>query len=105
MEYGINFNNDDTILTALEDLNSTFFTEYSDSEDEKESSIISNNNDDDNDDEIISDFDNNFDLNNFEFKEVSDNYVEDKIYDDLKLKVKEFFKKGSVHVILINPVL
>ncbi|CAB4423736.1 unnamed protein product [Rhizophagus irregularis] len=95
MEYGINFNDNDTVLTALEDLNNTFFIEYSnseDSEDEKESNIIPNN---DNDDKITSDFDNNSNLNNFEFEEVPDSYIEDKIYDNLKLKVKEFFKKGK----------
>ncbi|GET00086.1 hypothetical protein GLOIN_2v1769618 [Rhizophagus clarus] len=60
-----------------------------DFENEKESNIIPNNNDD----EITSDFDNNSNLNDFEFEEVPDNYIEDKIYNNLKLKVKEFFKK------------
>ncbi|PKK60271.1 hypothetical protein RhiirC2_793572 [Rhizophagus irregularis] len=95
MEYGINFNDNDTVLTALEDLDNTFFIEYSnseDSEDKKESNIILNNN---NDDEITSDFDNNSNLNNLEFEEIPDSYIEDKIYDNLKLKVKEFFKKGK----------
>jgi hypothetical protein len=95
MEYGINFNDNDTVLTALENLDNTFFIEYSnseDSEDEKESNIIPNNDDDDG---ITSDFDNNSNLNNFEFEEVPDSYIEDKIYDNLKLKVKEFFKKGK----------
>ncbi|RGB37405.1 hypothetical protein C1646_756931 [Rhizophagus diaphanus] len=64
--------------------------EYGNSEDEKDSNIIPNNNDDD---EITSDFDNNSNLNNFEFEEIPDNYIEDKIYHNLKLKVKEFFKK------------
>ncbi|GES94708.1 hypothetical protein GLOIN_2v466922 [Rhizophagus clarus] len=94
MEYGINFNDDDTIITALENLDNTFFIKYSnsdDSEDKKESNIIPNNVDD----EITLDFDNNSNLNDFEFEEVPDNYIEDKIYDNLKLKVKEFFKKGK----------
>ena len=29
MEYGINFNHNDTVLTALENLDNTFFIEYS----------------------------------------------------------------------------
>lgn len=108
MEYGINFNNDEAskaIFTALEDLDNTFFAEYSDYEYEKEPSSTPNSDESDND-EVTLDFDDNTYLNNFEFKENSDSYIEDEIYDHLKLKVKEFFEKKSVHaVLLINLVL
>ncbi|CAG8600851.1 9472_t:CDS:2 [Gigaspora margarita] len=33
-------------------------------------------------------------LNEFNFVDVPDNYIEDKIYDDLKLKIKKFFDKA-----------
>ncbi|GBB93719.1 hypothetical protein RclHR1_02220014 [Rhizophagus clarus] len=83
---------DNQMSISLTFMGKIFFIEYSNSEDfenEKESNIIPNNNDD----EITSDFDNNSNLNDFEFEEVPDNYIEDKIYNNLKLKVKEFFKK------------
>src|SRR4051812_42651160 len=97
MEHGIYFNNDNankSILSALEELDNTFFNEYSSSDDEKNNSDseVSSNSDD------IEELRENFNamhLNNFEFVENSDNYIEDKIYDDLKLKVKEFFEKGK----------
>ncbi|GBC06484.1 hypothetical protein RclHR1_06880001 [Rhizophagus clarus] len=96
MEYKINFNDDNdantTVLAALEDLNNTFFAEYSNSEDEndeKEPSFIPDNDDN----KVILDNNDNSHLNDFEFKENSDSYIEDKIYNDIKLKVKEFFLK------------
>jgi len=97
MEHGINFNNNsanETILAALEELNNTFFIENSSSESEK------NTSDDDvasNSDNILN-FEENFSkisLNDFEFVENSDNYIEDKVYDELKLKVREFFESGK----------
>lgn len=97
MEYGIYFDNDNankTISTALEELENTFFIESSSSESEKnipdDHEIIS-------DEEIMS-LNKNFEnlqLSNFEFAENSDNYIEDNIYDNLKLKVKEAFEKGK----------
>src|SRR2546423_86964 len=99
MDYGISFNNDDTVLAALEELNNTFFTEYSNSDNEKEPSIIPDNNDGE---EVASNFndntsnlDDNIYLNNFKFEEISNNYIEDEVYNRLKLKIKEFFEKGK----------
>jgi hypothetical protein len=37
----------------------------------------------------------NLHLNNFEFIENTDNYIEDKVYNDLKLKVKKIFESGK----------
>jgi len=93
MEYGIYFNKDganENISAALMDLKNTFFIENSDSDNKKSTSdgeieVASNNDYDD-----IENFEENFEeicLNNFEFTENYDNYIEDKIYDDLKLKV------------------
>ncbi len=101
MEYGIHFSNDsanETILSALEELNNTFFIENSSSESEKN---ISDNHTSDSDSDIES-LKTNFNkihLNNFEFVENPNNYIEDNIYDDLKSKVKKFFKeeKYSCH--------
>ncbi|RIA79117.1 hypothetical protein C1645_841479 [Glomus cerebriforme] len=76
MEYGINFDNDsanDHILSALAELNNTFFIENNSSFDEKSIS----------DDEVVSNF------NDIE------NDTQDKVYDNIKLKVKEFFDKGK----------
>jgi hypothetical protein len=98
MEHGIYFENEnanETILAALEEFNDIFFVENSSSESEKNTSedeetalIIS-------DDENFENFD-EIDLNtNFEFVKNSDNYIEDKVYDNLKLKVKKFFKNGK----------
>ncbi|CAG8715161.1 14685_t:CDS:1, partial [Dentiscutata heterogama] len=59
------------ILTALKDLDDTFFVEHSNSE--KTNSVLNN----DNNKEIL---DINLDrLNKFEFIEVSDNYIKDVI--------------------------
>ncbi|CAG8534288.1 18107_t:CDS:2 [Gigaspora rosea] len=94
MEYNIRSNDDsvnEVILSALKDLEDTFFADYSDSEGEESNSVL--------DDESISDDDfpdiplNK--LNEFNFVDVPDNYIEDKIYDDLKLKIKKFFDKGQ----------
>ena len=97
MEYGIYYDNDNankTILAALKELENTFFIESSSSESEKNVSddheIIS--------DEEIASINKNFEnlqLSNFEFTENSDSYIEDNVYDDLKLKVKEVFEKGE----------
>jgi hypothetical protein len=97
MEYGIYFNNDSankTIGAALEELENMFFIENSTSESEK--NILDNH-------EIISDEEitsinktfENLQLSNFEFAENSNNYIEDNVHDDLKLKVKEVFEKGK----------
>lgn len=102
MDYGINFNNDDAntnILSALAELNDTFFNKSNSSSDEKSVS-------DKSDDEVSSNFSdieddtqnlvenfNEMHLNNVEFIENNDNYIEDKVYDDIKFKVKEFFDK------------
>ncbi|RIA92417.1 hypothetical protein C1645_820769, partial [Glomus cerebriforme] len=34
-------------------------------------------------------------LNNLEFVKNSDSYIEDKVYNNIKLKVKKFFDKGK----------
>ena len=101
MEYGINFSNDsanENILSALEELNNTFFIENDSSSDEKNVSDneVNPNFDDIEDDiqSIVENF-NEMHLNNYEFVENSDSYIKDKVYDDMKLKVKEFFDKGK----------
>ncbi|CAG8467770.1 hypothetical protein C2G38_2149154 [Gigaspora rosea] len=91
MEYNI-CSNDDTInkdiLAALKDLDNTFFVDYLDSEDEESNSVLDN--------ESISDEDIPLNkLNEFSFVDIPDNFIEDKIYDDLKLKIKKFFDKGQ----------
>ncbi|RIA93867.1 hypothetical protein C1645_818840 [Glomus cerebriforme] len=65
----------------------------------KEPSIILDNNDSkevaSNFDDNTSNLDDNIYLNDFEFEEISNNYIEDKVYNHLKLKIKEFFEKGK----------
>ncbi|GES78278.1 hypothetical protein GLOIN_2v1484099 [Rhizophagus clarus] len=91
MEYGIYFNNDsenNAILSALKELKNTFFAENSSCESEKNTT----NDDENTSDEEITFMDKNFEnlhLNNFEFIENTDNYIENKVYNDLKLKVKK----------------
>ncbi|CAG8455593.1 9643_t:CDS:2 [Cetraspora pellucida] len=84
MDYNIRSNDhyaNDVILTALEDLENMFFVESSDYE---ESNSISDN--DDNEEVLDISDDINLDrLNEFEFVEASNNYIEDKIYNNLKL--------------------
>ncbi|CAG8763562.1 2643_t:CDS:1, partial [Cetraspora pellucida] len=90
IEYNI-YSHDDSIneviLSALKELDDTYFTDYSDSKDEKSNTVLNN--------KLILDV--NFSdiplnkLNEFNFVDVPDNYIEDKIYDDLKLKIKKFF--------------
>lgn len=92
MEYGIYSNDNDAnkaILDALENLNKLFFVKDSNSEDEQEPDFAP--------DEVeeISDFNDNIRLNSFEFIETPDSYIEDEVYDNLKLKIKNFFKKGK----------
>ncbi|RGB23822.1 hypothetical protein C1646_773957 [Rhizophagus diaphanus] len=101
MEYGINFSNDsanENILSALEELNSTFFIENNSSSDEKNVSDneVNPNFDDveDGTQSLVENF-NEMRINNLEFVENSDSYIEDKVYDDIKLKIKEFFDKGK----------
>src|SRR5687768_10537229 len=92
MEYGIYSNDDNAnkaILDALEDLNKLFFVEDSNSEDEQASNFVSDEIDE------ISDFNDNIHLNGFEFVETSDSYIEDEVYDVLKLKIKKFFEEGK----------
>jgi hypothetical protein len=102
MEYGINFNSNsanENILTAITELENIYFIENSSSDDEKSTSdreeieVASNNSND------IENFEENFEeimhLNDLEFAENNDNYIEDKIYDDVKLKVKKFFDNGK----------
>ncbi|PKC73669.1 hypothetical protein RhiirA1_437444 [Rhizophagus irregularis] len=101
MEYGINFDNDnanENILSALAELNNTFFIENDSSSDEKsisDNEIIPNVNDIEDDTQSLVENFNEMHLNNFEFMENSDSYIEDKVYVDIKLKVKEFFDKGK----------
>ncbi|UZO13640.1 uncharacterized protein OCT59_005137 [Rhizophagus irregularis] len=95
MEYGINFNSDDAnknILSALEELDNTFFVENNSSSDEKNISDSDDISDSDKIEDLVENF-NEMHLNNFEFVENLDNYIEDKFYDNLKLKVKELFEK------------
>ncbi|CAG8495527.1 16763_t:CDS:2 [Dentiscutata heterogama] len=90
MEYSIYSNDHDTnqvILTALNDLENTFFVECSDSDEESNPTSISDNSDDNEEILNIDDDINLNRLNKFEFIEVPDNYIEDKVYDDLKLTV------------------
>src|SRR3984957_10482689 len=100
MEYGIHLNNDSTnenILVILEEVNNTFFIENVSSDSEENISDSSNYGDrEDNND--IDDLEENFNemhLSNFEFVENSDNFIEDEIYDNLKLEVKKFFENGK----------
>ncbi|CAG8513622.1 9211_t:CDS:1, partial [Scutellospora calospora] len=101
MEHSIYFSNDsanDDISTALAELNDTFFVEDSSSESEL---IIS-----DNEIKLESDNDKSFNssnkiyLNSFEYIDNPDNYIVNKAYNDLKLKVKHFLKMENVHVTL-----
>ncbi|CAG8835718.1 20457_t:CDS:2, partial [Cetraspora pellucida] len=90
----INSNDDsinEIIVTALKDLDNTFFVECLDSEDDEESNSLA-------DIEAITDSDDDIPrskLNEFIFVDVPNNYIEDKIYDDLKLEVQNFFEKGT----------
>ena len=107
MKYSIYFSNNnanETILTALKELNNTFFIENSNSESKK--SILNNYTSDSNNN--IKNLETNFNkiyLNNFEFVKNPDNYIEDKIYNDLKLKIKNFLKKENIFIILRIIVL
>ncbi|KAF0405435.1 chaperonin: PROVISIONAL [Gigaspora margarita] len=79
----------EAILASLKDLDSTFFVEHSDSEDKDEFNSIS-------DDELESDDDiSSNKLNEFKFIDIPDSYIENKIYNNLKSKVKQFFEKGK----------
>ncbi|CAG8619725.1 7942_t:CDS:1, partial [Scutellospora calospora] len=86
IEYNIHSNDNNTnkvIVAALEDLDNTFYSEYLDSKSDEESNSLSDN-------EPLSDINNNIPLNNlneFDFVDLPDNYIEDKIYDELKLKI------------------
>src|SRR5271170_5659298 len=97
MEYGIHFNNDNAnknILAALEEVDNTFFVENLSSNSEENTSDRSNH-EDDND---INNLDENFNeihLNDFEFVENPDNFIDDEVYNELKLKVGEFFQSGK----------
>ncbi|POG70237.1 hypothetical protein GLOIN_2v1617591, partial [Rhizophagus irregularis DAOM 181602=DAOM 197198] len=99
--YSIKFDNDnanENILSALAELNNTFFIENNSSSDEisiSDNEIIPNINDIEDDTQSLVENFNKMHLNNFEFMENSDSYIEDKVYDDIKLKVKEFFDKGK----------
>jgi hypothetical protein len=99
MEYVIYFENEnanETISTALEEINNFFFNENSSFESEKNMSENEGNVLIVSDDENFENLDvNKINLNNFEFVENSDNYIEDKVYDNLKLKVKKFFESGK----------
>ncbi|KAF0386965.1 chaperonin: PROVISIONAL [Gigaspora margarita] len=115
MEYNIyssDQNTNEVILAALNDLENTFFVEHSDSE---ESSISDN----DNNEEILEINDDiSLDrLNKFEFVEVPENYIEDKVYDDLKFlarraefesldkNMKDMVIKGQLMAFQKNEVL
>ena len=101
MEYGINFNNvnaNENILSALAELNDTFFIENNSSSDEKsvsDNEVISNFSDVEDDTQNLVENFNEMHLNSHEFVENNDSYTEDKVYDDIKLKVKELFDKGK----------
>jgi hypothetical protein len=101
MEYGIHFTNDsanENILAALTELDNTFLNENLSSDSEKnisDSEVSSNNSNDIEDIENLEENFNEMHLSNCEFVENSVNYVEDKVYDNLKLKVKEFFDNGK----------
>src|SRR3954462_145979 len=95
MEYGIYFNNDnayETVIVALEELENTYFIENSSSESENNST---NGDENTSDDEIISINENFNILNNFEFVDNPNNYIDDKVYDNLKLKVEKVFENGK----------
>ncbi|PKC17578.1 hypothetical protein RhiirA5_346049, partial [Rhizophagus irregularis] len=80
------------------ELNNTFFIENDSSSDEKsisDNEIIPNVNDIEDDTQSLVENFNEMHLNNFEFMENSDSYIEDKVYVDIKLKVKDFFDKGK----------
>ncbi|GES76155.1 hypothetical protein GLOIN_2v1484099 [Rhizophagus clarus] len=97
MEYGIYFNNDSnnkSILASLEELENTFFIENSSSESEKNITDSEAVPDSDDFESLEEEF-NKMQLNNFEFIEDSNNYIEDKVYDDIKLKVKKVFNSGK----------
>jgi hypothetical protein len=101
MEYGIHFDNDsanENILAALEEVNNTFFVEDLSSNSEENASDSSNHEDDNDIDNLDENF-NEMHLNNFEFIENPDNFIEDEVYNELKLKVEEFFKMENAHVV------
>ncbi|CAG8845479.1 36007_t:CDS:2, partial [Gigaspora margarita] len=61
-----------------------------------EHGIYFNNNDTNNDiSTALAELDDTFFVENSSSENNSNNYIEDKVYDDLKLKVKELFKKGK----------
>ncbi|GES99427.1 hypothetical protein GLOIN_2v1769618 [Rhizophagus clarus] len=100
MEYGIYFNNNsanENILATITELKNIFFIENSSFDDEKstpdkeEVEVSSNSNS--NDIENLKENFKEMHLNNFKFIENNDNYIKDKVYDDVKLKVKKFFDK------------
>src|SRR3984957_20415096 len=100
MKFGINFNNDDankTILVALEELENTYFIENSNSESEK----YSTDNDKNTFNNEIASINKSFEninvnkLDNFEFMENPNNYIDDKVYNDVKLKVEKVFESGK----------
>ena len=101
MEHNIYFNSDSAnknILSALEELDDTFFIENLDSDDEKnvlnssDNKVIPNSDDDI---EVLEENFNEMHLSNFEFVENSDNFIEDEIFDELKLEIKKFFEEGK----------
>ncbi|CAG8488680.1 250_t:CDS:2 [Dentiscutata heterogama] len=87
MEYDIYFSNDDTnndILMALAELDDIFFVKNSSSESDQ------NISDDkikfkSNDNKNFNDNSNTTYLSNFEYIDNPNNYIEDKVYDDLKI--------------------
>ncbi|GBC03703.1 hypothetical protein RclHR1_05270012 [Rhizophagus clarus] len=97
MEYGIYFNDDNAnnnVLATLEEVNNTFFIEN----DSEENTSDSSNHEDHEKNNDINDLEENFNemhLSNFEFMENPDNFIEDEVYNKLKLKVKEFFRSGK----------
>src|SRR5689334_8275911 len=102
MEYGIYFNNNsanENILATITELKNIFFIENSSFDDEKstpdkeEVEVSSNSNS--NDIENLKENFKEMHLNNFKFIENNDNYIKDKVYDDVKLKVKKFFDSGK----------
>ncbi|CAG8847984.1 10407_t:CDS:2, partial [Gigaspora margarita] len=95
IEHSIYFNNNDAnnnISTALAELDDTFFVENSSSESDQNISDNKIKSESDNN----KNFDNNSNityLSNFEYIDNPNNYIEDRVYDDLKLK-------ENAHVVL-----
>jgi hypothetical protein len=81
-------------LAALEEVNNTFFVENLSSNDEENISDNLNHEDNNDIDNLNEDF-NEMRLSNFEFVENPNNFIEDEVHNELKLKVEEIFRSGQ----------